>query len=168
MTEDAVVVDVIREVVESITVKQCYFDAGRTIQILKGIAMKDNSMSLKNSKYPLVAMMMPFDERRGSGLYYSTVTIPRIIISTITKSNDLVLQKYESSGTYKTVLYPVYNEFFKRLGAHPNIIGQDPDSFPHIKRDNPGQQPIGQGLTDYIDSIEILNLELILQQIKTC
>ncbi len=146
------------------------YEPGRSIQILRSINELDNSITLKGLVYPLFAMLMPIRERRGSG-FYAEVTIPRIVIATLTQTGmgtEAVLNKYESSGTFKTVLYPLYYEFLKQLGRCKNILGSDPNYFEHTKMDNPGQQPVGEGSSDYIDSIEILDLKLTLIQTKTC
>lgn len=146
------------------------YQAGRTIQILDSLQKNDNSISYKGFKYPLVGVLLPIEERRNLG-YYAKVTIPRIVLATHVESFDGVedvMPKYEASGTFTTILYPLYNEFFRCLARHPEIVGMDAGAFPHTKKDNPCQQPIGEGLSDYVDTLEILNLELIINQIKTC
>lgn len=146
------------------------YEAGRSIQILDNLQKSDNSISYKSFKYPLLAVLMPIKERRDLG-YYAKVTIPRIVLATHVESFDgveMVMDKYGDTGTFTTILYPMYYEFFRCLARHPEIVGMDADAFPHTKMDNPCQQPIGEGLSDYVDTLEILNLELIINQIKTC
>ena len=144
------------------------FEPGRSIQIMKSINDFDNSITYKDVKYPLIAMLMPVPEFRAATGYYATVKIPRIIIATLTVSTDPVLTRYADNGTFKDILYPCYYEFLRRCAWSTSIAMGDPDALPHTKLDNPGQQPIGQGTTDYIDSIEIHNLELTLIQTKKC
>lgn len=149
------------------------YEPGRNEQILHSISEIDNSTSMKGLKYPLFAMLMPIKESRGnSGGFYGTVIIPRIVFATLCKKADgvePVLDKYSSTGNFKSVLYPMYNEFLKRLGTSGYFIGSsDVNMIPHTKMDNPGQQPVGENMDDFIDSIEILNLELTLNQFKTC
>jgi len=177
-TQDFILVDVIQSVVNSMVVPNpdggnfyINYEPGRSSQIIASIVDLDNSITMKGLKYPLLAMVMPIRESRGVGGFYGKVTIPRIVIATLTKSgegNETVLSKYDSSGTFKKVLYPLYNEFFKRLAQSPNVNCSDPYAFVHDKMDNPGQQAIQESTTDYIDSIEILNLEFILLQSKSC
>ena len=171
---DVVIVDIIAEVVSNMKVYDAnkvliplYYECGRAIQILKPLIDKDNSITLKDTKYPLIAMFMPIKETRNERGYYSVAKIDRIVLATITTSTDDVRTRYLDGGTFKSILYPIYTEFLLRLAQHPNVIRNDSDAFTHVKMDNPGTQPIGEGMTDYVDSIEILNLEFTLTQIKT-
>jgi len=176
-TSDVVLVDVIQSVIGAMIVANpaggnftMNYEPGRSFDIIKSLGADDNSITYKGVKYPLFAMLMPIREKKGEFGFAGRVVIPRIVIATLTKTvtgEEPILNKYDSAGTFKTILYPLYNEFLKRLAASPNVSGSDPNAFIHEKMDNPGQQ-VEQSTTDYIDSIEILNLELILLNIKTC
>lgn len=172
--KDVVLVKIMQDVVKSMkspVSNPINYEPGRSIQILDSLQANDNSISYKGFKYPLVAMLLPIDENRGRSGYYATANIPRIVFATHVSSFDgveYVLDKYGANGTFTTILYPMYNEFLRCLAIHPEIIGMDVDAFIHTKRDNPCQQPIGQGLSDYVDTMEILGLEIILNQIKNC
>lgn len=171
--EDVILVDIIQQVVQRMVVASIplvHFDAGRAGQILDRLSDLDNSPNYKGYKYPLIAMILPVRERRGSG-HYATVTIDRLVLATHSRgfdNSERVLQRYTELGTFKQVLYPMYYAFLRSLAIHPNVIGMEPDRFEHTKMDNPGQQPIGQGLSDFVDTMEILNLEITLSQIKNC
>lgn len=172
MNFDVVLIDIIGDVVNAMSVPGVSFinyEPGRNIQILKSLNDNDESTTYKDKKYPLIAMVLPIREHRGISVgYFATVRIPRIVIATLTNSTDDVLTRYQSGGTFKQILYPCYNEFLNQLSKSKDIIGNDPAWFEHDKMDNPGTMPIGQGTSDYVDTIEILNLELTLNQIKTC
>lgn len=181
MNRDVILVDIMQQVVAAMVplkddgtptgISSINFQPGRSIQILKSLSDLDNSITLKGEKYPLVAMILPVQERRGiSVIYYAKVIIPRIVFAQIVSwdGTESILDRYAPTGVLKTILYPCYYEFLKRVAWHPNIIGSDPYMFEHTKIDNPGTQPVGEGTNDYIDSIEILNLELTLSQFKTC
>jgi hypothetical protein len=172
MIEDIVIVKMFESVINSMEVPNITinYQPGRSLQILKSINDLDNSTSLKDLKYPLIAILLPIREQRGSSGYVKCI-VPRIVIATLTKSgtgSENVLPRYDEDGNFKSILYPCYNEFMNQLAQSQYTIFSDPDRFVHIKMDNPGQQPIGEGSSDYIDSVEILNLEIILNQIKTC
>lgn len=147
------------------------FQFGRQVQIINSLIEKDDgSDETKGTKYPLIAIFTPVYEDFNTE-YYCKVKIPRLVISTITSKGTgdaSVAERYESSNTFKTILYPLYYELLKQLSINENIVGGDPDSFNHRKFDDPGTQPISQGSSDFIDSIEIHNLEITLIQIKTC
>lgn len=181
--QDVILVDIIQNVVASMQVVAypatdpvsnftIYYEPGRSNDIIKSIADTDNSITLKGEKYPLFAMILPIKEERGNPGFYGFVRIPRIVIATMTKSEDgteAILDKYDANGTFKKILYPLYKEFLKRLAMSPNVNCSDPDSFVHEKMDIQGQQLTDTGVsTDYVDSIEILNLEFYLLQSKTC
>lgn len=172
--QDVVLVKIIQAVVNSMVSpvsNPIHYEPGRSIQILDSLQTNDNSIDYKGLKYPLIAMVLPVKENRSLAGYYATVSIDRIVLATHAESFDgveFVLDKYGVNGTFTKILYPMYNEFLRCLALSPSIIGFDPNSFPHTKMDNPCQQPIGQGLSDYVDTMEILGLELTLTQIKTC
>lgn len=172
MIEDVILVNILKDVTQAITppsgIGTVNFQAGRNLQILNSLTGLDESITLKGNKYPLIAVFLPIIETRGRIGYYAQAKIRRIIISTITVDDTEIKDRFGVGETYQTVLYPIYYEFLNRLAQSPNIIGSDPLAFVHDKMDNPGVQPIGKGSNDYIDSIEIMNLELILNQIKTC
>jgi hypothetical protein len=175
MIEETILVDIIGDCVSQMRVKgissdtssNINYDAGSFIQIIDKLNTFDESITLKSKKYPLVALRTRMREKRGLGFYAKTI-IDKIVISTISNDTDDVLQRYSVNGTFKKILYPCYYEFMFRLAQSPKIIGSDPDAFIHIKMDSPGVQPLTLGGTDFIDSIEIIGLEIILNQIKNC
>ncbi len=168
---DVVLVDIMDEVVNNMVVPNypyINYEPGTEIQILKSLNDLDNSITLKGKKYPIVAMVMPVRENRNTE-FYAAVRIPRIVFGMINgKPNQSVLERYKEGGTFKSVLYPMYYEFLKQCARHPRIIGMDPSHFSHTKFDNPGSREVGVGTSDFLDSIEILDLELYLNQLKTC
>ena len=175
MKQDVILVNVIRDIVAAMRVTGISTDissginyqAGRQLQILKSLNDNDNSVSYKDTKYPLIALRLPIREKCGSG-FYSIATVPSVIIATLSNGTDDITTRYEDGGSFKSVLYPCYYEFLNRLAQSKSIIGSDPGNFQHQKMDNPGQQPIGEGSSDYVDYIEILGLVLTLNQIQTC
>jgi len=172
MNEDVILVNIIKDVVDSMSVEgidKVYYQPGRNSDIIKSLNDLDNSITMKGLKYPLIAMVLPIREKRGSG-FYASIVIPRIVIATLSsaENTERILEKYEEFGSFKKILYPCYYEFLKRLAWSRFTIVNDPDYIVHTKMDSPGQQPIGQGLSDYVDIIEILNLEINLNQPKNC
>lgn len=167
--DPVIVVDVIHEAVSKMIVSSIphiNFDAGLNIQIVQGLVQLDNTRTLRDKKYPLIALNMPISQEVGSGIIHAR--IKRILFATLTSPTDGVLKRYEASGTFKTVLYPMVLEFFKQLAIHQNTTQGDPQSFKYTQVDRPAIQPVGEGLSDFVDAIEILNLDLFLNQIKFC
>lgn len=177
MIEEVFIVDVIKYAVGDMEVKipgldtifTINYEPGRNDQILAHLKSLDKA-SLSQLKYPLIAAVMPISEDHGSG--WTQVTIPRIVIAYLTntgKSTEYVIDKYSSDGVFKTILRPCKNEFITRLAWSTYTNMGDPDMYEYTYRELPCQQTIGEGLNDFVDIIEILNLKIqIYTQIKTC
>jgi len=169
MIEGQVLYDVFKNAVAKMKVPgyaSVNFEGGRSYNIVKSLIEKDNVQVLQSLKYPLVAVLMPVSESIGTG--FQVVRVNRIVIAHLTNPDIGVDQRYSSTEIFKTVLYPCYVELLRQLAFSTATSIGDPWAIPHSKFDNPSRQPVGQGLQDYVDTIEIGNLELILHQIKTC
>lgn len=174
MKFDVVVVDIIESVVNDMEVSDgaggflaINYEPGRVIQIVKSLIDDDNSITLKGTKYPLIALYLPIREVREEDGFYAKVRIEKIVIATIADQNKSVINRYASGDTFKSVLYPCYYEFLKRLSMNQNVNMGDPNAFSHTKLDNPGVQENPE-INDFIDCIEIQNLEFTLTQLKNC
>lgn len=180
MIEEVFIVDVLQSVIAAmqvpiypVTIPETYFtlnyEPGRSQQIIDSLRTMDKN-SVGNLKYPLIAVLMPISERIGSG--YPEVTFPRIMFAYLTKTNtgnEYVIDKYSSSGVFKTILRPCLREFMNRLAWSTYTNMGDPDAYEYTVRELPCKQPIGEGLTDFVDILEITNLKAtIFSQIKTC
>jgi hypothetical protein len=169
MIEGQVVYDVFKNAVAKMKIpgySVVNFEGGRSYNIVKSLIEKDNVQVLQTLKYPLVAVLMPVAESLGTG--FQVVRVNRIVIAHLTNPDIGVDQRYSSDEIFKTVLYPCYTELLRQLAFSTATSIGDPWAIPHSKFDNPSRQAVGQGLQDYVDTIEIGNLELILHQIKTC
>lgn len=145
------------------------YEPGRDIQILDSLANK-NGTSYDSLKYPLIAVVMPLSEKNGSS--FLEVTFPRIVIAHLTKTGtntETVIEKYNSQGVLKNYLRPCLREFIRRLAWSTYTNLGDPDAYEYETLEQLSQQPIGKGLNDFVDIIEILNLKAtIFPYIKTC
>lgn len=163
------VVDIIGEVATSmasdISPMVLNYTYGRNVQILEQLQRLEDSITLKNTKFPLLALFQDFPEVRGTG-YYAEVTIPKIIIACLTRSTDPPKVRYEQ--TFKPILYPIYYSFLDWLVKHKNVVVNEPDELKHVKWDRPGTIEDGGNLREYYDAIEIQNLKLLIIQTKTC
>lgn len=115
--------------------------------------------------YPLIAVIQDFPENReGLGGYYADVTLPFVIIATLTDNTYKAPQRY--SHTFKPVLYPIYSQFMDALARESRIIGNDPGMFQHTKYDRLyyGKETLGTAVSDYVDAIELNNLKLTVAQ----
>ena len=169
MIFNPVVYDLFKDAIAAMKVEgfdSINFEAGSDYQVIKSLIQKDNAPSLQALKYPVVAVLMPITEIYGNN--YPRIRVNRIIIAHLTNQDIDVSQLSDASEVFKTVLYPCYYEFMKQLAFSRYVVGQDQYAITHAKFDNPSRQPIGEGLQDYVDTIEIGGLELVLNQIKTC
>lgn len=177
--EPLYIVDIIGEIVNAADAvlyptlqRHILYQYGRSIQIQKKLQELNNGIipEIKNSKYPLFALFQDFPESFSTG-YYCTVTFPKIVIAVLTTSTDDPPKRY--SQTFKPVLYPIWDEFLRQAVRHKNVVGNDPGIISHTKWDRPGTQPAadpskGSNFNDFVDAIEIQNLQLTFKQIKTC
>lgn len=169
------IVDIIGEVVQAADAvlfptlnRRILYTYGRSIQILTKLQILNSGQSTKNSKFPLFALFQDFPENMGV-TYTEMITFPKIIIAMLTTFTDDPPTRY--GKTFKPVLYPIWQEFLRQLALHPNIVGNDPAAFPHIKWDRPGTQPEGDktkgsNFNEYVDAIEIQNLQLTFKTVN--
>lgn len=168
------VVDAMRVEILPATVPKTYmtvhYEPGKSNQIIQSLSTLDNTTTLKGTKYPLLAMLMPVPEKRG-GEFYSEVIIDKIVIAHLTKTgegSEPVKDKYASDGVFKRVLHPAEEQFLIQLAKHPNVNMGDFNAFEYTRMDIPGDVPLTENTNDFVDSIEIRNLKLILTQSKNC
>jgi hypothetical protein len=63
-------------------------------------------------------------------------------------------------------LYPLYALLKKYMARNGSIVGNDPDQFTHRKYDRLfyGRRKFGKIVGDYVDAIELTNLQLTMLQ----
>jgi hypothetical protein len=116
-------------------------------------------------KYPLIYLLQDFPEDlEGSGGYYSQVNLPLVVIMTLTSNTYKSAERY--NNTFKPVLYPLYALLKKYMARNGSIVGNDPDQFTHRKYDRLfyGRRKFGKTVGDYVDAIELTNLQLTMLQ----
>lgn len=169
------VIDVIGEVVAAVDAalfqtlgKHIDFQPGRSSQIQTELQKISGGTKpdTVNARYPLVALFYDFPQDKGNSGYYLQVTIPKISIACLTVNTDPVLKRYDK--TFRPILYPIYLEFMRQLCRHKNIVGNDPNAILHKVWERPGNQPEGQNMNDYLDAIEISNLQLTFKKVNNC
>jgi len=137
------------------------FQSGRELQILEQLQKLNESRTMKNSKYPLVALYLPIVEKKDPLGQYSSSKIKRITFACSAQPTDTIEKRFATGGTFDTILYPMYHEFMRCLAAAPSVLSMSIDSFVHKKMDNPGPLPVGtKGVSDFVDAVEIFDLEL--------
>src|SRR6185437_6361972 len=165
------IVDILGEVVKAVDDvlfpvlnKHILYYYGRPIQILTKLQKLNGSITLKDTKYPLFAVFQDFPEQTGTG-YYAVVKFPKISIAMLSNLTDE--PQARMTKTMKPVLYPIYGEFLRQLAKHTNVVGNDPGAFQMVKWDRFGSEAEAK-LNDYIDAIELQNLELTFKTVTKC
>lgn len=138
---------------------------------------KDSVGGSNMKKYPLVYLVMDFSEKRGEqdGVY-ATLAL-NIIIAHKTQNTDKITDRY--TKVFKPVLYPIYYSLIEQFAAHPLVLQGNEDKIQHTKIDrgywgrtalssDKGAGTAANNLSDYVDAIEIQNLQLKLYYETGC
>lgn len=141
-----------------------WYEYGPGKEILETLKQKDGAPSFKGKKYPLVALLMEFPERRNPQIGIYCEADLTLVIAHHTRPAFKTSERYEK--TFKPVLYPVYLELFNQLELAGIAMYYDGPTHkkvdcPYYGRDN---KNVGN---DFLDAIEITELKLKFYE-KTC
>lgn len=166
------IVDIIGEVISAVDAKMLpilgkhiNYEYGASVQIQTELQKLNQSVTLKNTKYPLIGLFQGFPEAIATG-GYMPVTFPAITIATLTTSTDSTKKRYDK--TFRTILYPIYQELLRQLPRHRNVVGNCADIFGGKKIDFPGSVPAGKTMDEYLDAIEIQGLQITFKYVHNC
>lgn len=131
------------------------------IEIAKSIGLPEYEGP---KKYPLIAVFQDFPENISTGGYHKKVTLPVILIATGSAKDWKAEKRYTQS--FKTTLYPIYDLLLQGIADNTQVIGNDPSLFAHTKYDRLyyGKRKLGTGVSDYVDAIELQNLNLTVKR----
>jgi hypothetical protein len=146
-------------------------ELGRDVQFLYGsynhirqrLASKDKSEGNKEVKYPLIALIYSFDERKVSGKDSLDVSLTFLIC---TESENSMYSEDRYTQNYLPILYPIYAEFMAVVESSNYFRKYHSRGVPHIKVDDlhmgeeSGGGKIAYILPDVVDGIWIKDLEL--------
>jgi hypothetical protein len=164
------VVDLIGAVVDLVEVelvKTIHYIYGHPLEITESLQQMTATPSVSVTKFPMIALLTDFPERKGIEGVYSDVTL-NLIIATLTDRHYKAHQRYVTS--FKPTLYPIYNEFITQLYKCSYFELVAPERVDHTKYDRLylGRMGLygknGNLFNDYIDAIEIENLKLKVKQ----
>lgn len=144
-------------------IQQIRYSKSSFDELIETLAQADQSDTERYKKYPLVHLVRDFSEERGQMMgVYATVSLTIFIIH-----QSMCAYKVEDRETlvFKPVLYPIYYEFLNQLKKSSWVMNGGVDTFRHTKIDHvfwgdrqlEGSKNI---LNDYVDAIEIRNLQL--------
>lgn len=166
------IVDIIEEVIAAVDAKMfpilgkhINYEPGSAIQIQGELQKLNQSITLKNTKYPLIGLFQGFPESIATG-GYTTVTFPALTIATLSVATDNTKKRYDN--TFRTILYPIYQEFLRQLPRHRNVVGNCADIFGGKKVDYPGMIPMDKTMNEWLDAIEIQGLQITFKYVHNC
>lgn len=147
---------------------------GHPIEIANTLLELSKSELTENMRYPLLALLTDFSEKKDSPDYYCKSNL-NFIIANITDPNYKADERTEAS--FRSVLHPIYEEFLNQIRKSKHFLIQYDEAIPHTQVDRYywgrngtldnevwGKAGIygGEGniFNDYIDMIEIIGLEI--------
>ncbi|QES88861.1 hypothetical protein [Rhizosphaericola mali] len=172
-----VIVDILREVTQKTSTKLQGLLQNKPINFLHGHPeeIQDTLIEMTKAfamdptqpnKYPLIAVYQDFPEKLGSeSAVITKATLPMIVIACLTDNKYKAPKRMEVN--FKPLLYPIYEEFIKQLKKSSAILPNEYNEILHTKIDRLywGTNTAGKTLNDYVDAIEIMNMELRVQRI---
>lgn len=174
MREAKYIVDIIGSVVSEVNETiPCEYLYGHPLEITNILSSWGKDDTKKFSRFPLICLYQDFEETKGENQMINSLVSLKVVIITNTEKDYNSIERY--TNTFKTVLYPLYNLFMDKLAHSGMINNSDPALIPHKKIDRLywGKFNLygntGSMFNDYIDAIELQNLELeILNNFKKC
>jgi hypothetical protein len=166
--------DVFKLIADKVASKQtCYFSYGHYADVIKELKQKDESISLKGNKYPLIWLVMDFTERKGKSIA-EQCELPnlQLLIATPTDINQSVIDRINNN--FKPILYPIYNELMLQIANSGYFTQSVVSKIEHDKIDRPywggggndGSNGSANLFNDYIDAIQIRSMTLNLKKRK--
>lgn len=164
--------DLIGDVVTKVSTamqSSIYYDFGHYSEVVKNLDERDKNITNK-AKYPLVWLVMDFEEQMGSKSgAYAELSL-QLIIATDTNADYDMKQRRDNS--FLPVLYPIYSELLNQF-SKSTVFGM-PATIEHTKVDRPYwgvQGGLGNGaanlFNDFIDAIQLKNFKVNIKR-KVC
>lgn len=149
--------DIIGNVVQAMNKEQkVYFLPGRRSEIATILSAKSDNQKLKFEKYPLVCLFLD-DPTEKIGMVDREV---KVDLAFVVESRPEWFTTDRIDQTFKPVLYPMVELFFKYLRRSKNV---KTEIWEYDRRDAYGLQS-SNILNDYVDAVEVLNLNLKLYE----
>lgn len=145
-----------------------YFEAGHYADVTKRLQLKGDAIEeTTREKYPLVWLVMDFEEKFGNPDIYCELPNAQIIIANNTQMH--YTQAERDALIFEPILYPIYSELLYQL-KESSLFSISP-LYAHSKTDRPywGGQESGNSernlFNDMIDAIQVrgLNIKVLKQ-----
>lgn len=145
-----------------------YYEYGHYREIVKNLTLKEGNVE-KPKKYPLVWLVMDFEEKHGQALSVYASSKFNIIIAMDSTANRTMKQRRDE--VYVTVLLPIYEALIDSILESPDIktLGTDLKHTSILRPYWGKQDQFGNGevnlFNDIVDAIQIKDLELNIKDI---
>jgi len=126
---------------------------------------KEND-SVRKDSFPCIIAFTPFSLVSSSGEFID-VSIPKIVIANNCGEFEKTEKKYLDNGNFKSVLYPIFENFLKNLVRDKNVTTNSEDELLYELIEIPSMQSELFGSYFY-DSLEIRNLNFKITKTKKC
>ena len=156
----------------SLDTDEPFYMHGHPLEIINTLSMKDKNDVHKFNKFPLITLFQDFTEVIGENQAIRSSAELNIVIAMNTSQDYLAEERYDN--TLRTVLYPLYDLLIKHIEQSGWFKDVGPGLVPHDKIDRLywGRSGLygneGNIFNDYIDAIEIRNLQLELRLKRNC
>lgn len=143
-----------------------YFDYGRYKEITRRLTEKQGGVTTRSQRFPLIWLVIPFDETYGKTDEVCELSNLQIIISCQTEVDSTTPDRMVDNFIPR--LFPIYDELIRQL----NISGfftYDGMQIPHKKVNQPywggedGQQT-ANFFNEPIDAIQLKNMQLTVNE----
>lgn len=108
-------------------------------------------------KYPLIALLQPFDEVSGDITGMAETGNLRFIFAAIAEKQWLTPERYEKN--FKPILYPIVDEFFNQMYLDPKFLIGDVLNISYTKRDWPFWDD-GKDKNPFNDVLDVIEINL--------
>jgi hypothetical protein len=147
----------------AVGISPIHYTYGSGKEIVEKMVAMSKDPQVANPKYPLIALITDVIEERGLSTAIYTDATCHIVIANLTESQ--LLAEDRIAGNFKTVLYPIYEEFLYQLYKCHLFDIEESRLIRHRKIDRldfgRSQFFSEAGLgADFIDAIELQNMVL--------
>lgn len=138
------------------------FDHGHPLEVVERIKYYSEDVTLKFEAFPRICLFHDFEEK----VTFEKQVSLNIVVVMNTEPQYTATERY--THTFDPVITPLYDLFIGMLPDSDNIVSTGDDYFKHSKFDrlywgkNGLYGNTGNIFNDYVDAIEIENLELVI------
>lgn len=144
---------------------QIHYEHGHPVEIDNILQAWSKTPTNSAEKYPMIALLQDFDERRGRDNYIMADVGLELLIATMTKPDLTANQRM--AVTFVPVLYPIYHQFLESVAKSGYFANLTPTTIKHTKTDRMfWGRTKNAAFGDYVDAIHIQNLNLRIKNIN--